>query len=637
MSEASDASRSASDSVQAETEAGPGAVEQYYRARIDRFADDERRLSGYDRILSRLRMVVFLISAALFLFGWASGASVCYYLGGAVLFGFVALATYHEFVSVKLETARQIRRINEEGIARLHRRWKELPEVPVELPASERAVANDLDLFGHASVFQLLCCAQSPVGISVLRDWLLEGADAKEIRLRQEAATELAPRVELREQLMLEGRLLAGDGQAIKRFVDWAESDPWLTRRPWLLWPCRILPLLVLIALGLTIASVLSVEIGATAVAGLLAVNFLVSVLFTGKAHDIFTRVSKRRGEAQRYLTLFSMLANLPTDAPKLKALQTEVAQRGGGVIGGMRQLNLIMSFASISHSPLLFIFAYLPLQLVMLYDFHVLTWLEGWQQQHGAHTRHWLRSLGEFEALASLAMLVHDHPQWRFPEVDPDEPKLTATSLGHPLLADASRIVNDVEVGPTGTFLLVTGSNMSGKSTLLRSIGVNAVLAQAGAPVCAQTFRMPRLKPATSMRVQDSLEDGVSFFMAELKRLKEIVDQAKAVDKRDNVTLLYLLDEILLGTNSSERHIAVVRVLAHLLDHRAIGAISTHDLELATSNPLTQHCQSVHFRETLHEGDAAESMTFDYKLRSGVATTTNALRLLKLVGLDEA
>ena len=207
---------------------------------------------------------------------------------------------------------------------------------------------------------------------------------------------------------------------------------------------------------------------------------------------------------------------------------------------------------------------------------------------------------------------------------------------MGHPLLPDGPRVANDVELGPPGSFLLVTGSNMSGKSTLLRAIGVNAVLAQAGAPVCAEHLAMPPLALATSMRVRDSLEDGVSFYMAELLRLKQIVDQARNAGPRNGRLLLYLLDEILLGTNSKERHIAVVRVMEHLLRHDTIGAISTHDLDLATSPPLAATCCCVHFRETLHGGRAEQAMTFDYRLRPGIATTSNALKLLEIVGLGE-
>lgn len=255
---------------------------------------------------------------------------------------------------------------------------------------------------------------------------------------------------------------------------------------------------------------------------------------------------------------------------------------------------------------------------------------LEQWQRKHGGQVRAWFDAIGELEAIASLASLVHDQPDWTFPSIDASNSSIVATSLGHPLLP--SPICNDVTVGPQGTFLLVTGSNMSGKSTLLRTIGVNTVLAQAGGPVHAEAMSLPPVELATSMRIQDSLEDGISFFMAELQRLKEVVDHAESLES-DVRTQLFLLDEILQGTNSAERHIAVAKVASRLTASGAMGAISTHDLELANKPELTASCKTVHFKESF-SGDGR--MTFDYKMRAGVATTTNALKLLELVGIRD-
>jgi len=279
----------------------------------------------------------------------------------------------------------------------------------------------------------------------------------------------------------------------------------------------------------------------------------------------------------------------------------------------------------------------YFALQATVVWDFHILLLLERWQKRCARLVRQWFEALAELEALGSLACLAFDNPQWCFPDVDAALPKLLrGTAVGHPLLSDQVRVANDVEVGPVGMVLLVTGSNMSGKSTLLRAIGVNALLAEAGGPVCARSLQLPPLVVTTSMRIQDSLEDGVSFFMAELQRLKLIVDQASSHAQRADRTLLYLLDEILQGTNSVERHLAVARVLSHLVTQGAIGAVSTHDLALVQSPDLVDCCRAVHFRETLHGAGSGRQMTFDYLLRPGVATTTNALKLLEMVGLGD-
>jgi DNA mismatch repair ATPase MutS len=281
----------------------------------------------------------------------------------------------------------------------------------------------------------------------------------------------------------------------------------------------------------------------------------------------------------------------------------------------------------------------YIILEFLFFWDVHVLDLMERWKARTGSRARGWFADLGEWEALCALAKLAGDQPDWVFPTVSPPQSNgqavVVGTKVGHPLL-DESRVCNDVQVGPPGTVLLVTGSNMSGKSTLLRSVGVNIVLAQMGSVVCAEVLSLPPLHIETSMRIADSLADGVSFFMAELKRLKSIVDTAKDHDGNNPKRMLFLLDEILQGTNSRERQIAVSRVVRKLIDENSIGAISTHDLDLATTDELAKACQTVHFAEQFHEVDGKKVMTFDYKMLSGIAETTNALKLLEMVGLGE-
>ncbi len=611
----------------------PETIAAHYRQRADRFAVEEEELARKDRHLTHARVAVFLAVALLLAFGWITQVVTPWYLPGVLgAIGFVALVTYHDAVDRRLRRARQMRMINEQGLSRLARDWDGLPVPATRAPDEHLATATDLDLFGRASLFQLVSCATTPIGKKILRDWFLEPAGCEEIRARQQAVAELTDHESLREALIVEGKLLAGD--ATERFVKWAGGSSWLRQRPWLTWFCRVVPAVGLVALLLTVLRVISPDVGFAVVLIVVASNIVISVLFSGNVHDIFARVNSRQGEVQGYLRMFRLIYEMPDSAGTLSDIKSAAAEQGGGVILRMRELQFVMKLANISHSAMLFVFVYLPLQVGFLYDFHVLTLLEKWQAVCGRHAKAWFDALGQFEALASLATLAYDHPDWTMPEVNASFTSIDATAIGHPLLADATRVTNDVEVAGTGSFLLITGSNMSGKSTLLRSIGVNITLAQAGGPVCAAGLRMPPAQLATSIRVRDSLEDGVSFYMAELMRLKEIVDQAVAYGGRPDRTLVYLLDEILQGTNSQERRIAVARVLTHLVKHGAIGAISTHDLDLATSPELQGEFLPVHFRETLHDHDAEKPMTFDYQLRPGVATTTNALKLLEIVGL---
>jgi DNA mismatch repair ATPase MutS len=263
------------------------------------------------------------------------------------------------------------------------------------------------------------------------------------------------------------------------------------------------------------------------------------------------------------------------------------------------------------------------------LWDFHVLFALERWRRVAGPHVREWMDVIGELDALSALAAAWRDNPAWCLPEIH-ETPVFVAEALGHPLIPDERRVSNDVQVGPPGTLLLVTGSNMSGKSTLLRAIGLNTVLAQAGGCTCAVRLQLPPCDLQTTIRVQDSLELGLSYFMAALARLKGVVDAAER--PRAGRVLLYLLDEILQGTNSAERAIAVRAVARHLLDAGAIGAMTTHDLNVAGEEPLKSSAVLVHFTESV---DEQGYMRFDYRLREGLATSRNALRLMQMIGID--
>jgi len=332
------------------------------------------------------------------------------------------------------------------------------------------------------------------------------------------------------------------------------------------------------------------------------------------------------------------MVADHHAHSTRLKELQTRMLVADNDARKQINKLGLLVWLANIRRNGILFM-VYLVFEFLFFWDIHILDLLEKWKASTGSKARGWFEDLGQWEALCALAQLKADHPEWKFPAVlqisSKTEALIDCRQLGHPLL-DNKRVANDVQVGPPGTVLLVSGSNMSGKSTLLRSIGVNAILAQMGSVVCASRMTLPPVHIESSMRIIDSLADGVSFFMAELKRLKEIVDTARSFSGRSDKSMLFLLDEILQGTNSRERQIAVSRVVRKLIDEDAIGAISTHDLDLATTDELKQACRSVHFSEQFHDVNGKRQMTFDYRMMKGIAETTNALKLLEMVGLGE-
>jgi hypothetical protein len=558
---------------------------------------------------------------------------VFFALSAGLAVGFVFLVVRHEAVWAAAEQCRALGIINDHALFRVLRDWDRLPMPGIVAEPNDPPLARDLDLFGRSSLVQLLAGGgATALGRRLLRGWLLDPAEPEAIAARQQAVAELAGELSRRQRFVELGQHLGDDAGASERFLAWAEDEPWLATRTWLRWIARVAPVVLLTSAVAQYMGLLPVSLWMA----VLFFNVALSLLLAGKLREIFNRVSYRAGEIEHYSAMFALVGSRPAKTVLLKQIEADMNHSKHGATARLGRLARLLTLADLRFSSMV----HGVMQAFTLWDFHVVDAIERWQAQSGTHARQWFAGLANWDALASLATLAHDNPGWTFAEIgDPDDVAVVAArGLGHPLLAASARVVNDVSVGPPGTFLLVTGSNMSGKSTLLRAIGLNAVLAQAGGPVAAESFRLPPVVIATSMRVEDSLADGTSLFLAELKRLKQVVDiagrQQSAGQKR---RLLFLLDEILHGTNSVERQIAVRRVMLHLLKQGAIGAISTHDLALANVAPLDTANRAVHFQECFRVTAAGRSMTFDYLLRPGLATTTNALQLLEIVGLGPA
>lgn len=596
-------------------------AETVYTQRRDAFAAEEARLARISFRFSIFRGVLFLLFVACLAviliqsrtreWEWWAGAAFWFV-------AFMAVLPWHDRVIQRQRRQGELRKINEEGLFRLVRDWERLPLLALPEPDdSERPVARDLNLFGRASLAHLLGTVHTPYGKSILTDWLLHPAEPQEIARRQAAVADLASQIDLRQELQAGVRPMEEKPPDLESFLRWAEGEPWMLRRPGLTWIARIFAVLAPAALFGAIFTPLP----AWPFLLLATINFIISYRFAAPVHGAFDLLESKDGEFQLYARALEKIAGHPS-------VSEDLTLQGRPAHDWMEVLHRGVELSRTRHSTYL----HFPLQTLFMWDFHVLRRLERWQQEAGSHARGWLAALGRFECLSAFAGLRFDHPAWSFPEVTSGTDRYGARDLGHPLIRDEARVTNDVTVGPPGTFLLVTGSNMSGKSTLLRSIGINAVLAQAGGPVCAAELRMPPATLATSILVEDSLAEGVSFFMAELKRIQKIVEESDRHRSGGRV-LLYLLDEILRGTNTYERQVAVRRVLLHLLRRNALGAISTHDLQLAEVEDLVSVAVPVHFQETLHPG-GDPPMTFDYRMRPGVATTVNALKLMELVGL---
>jgi hypothetical protein len=604
------------------------AVVQPFRAAYTERANIHARARDRERQISvtfsRWRLATFLPALGLLIWGAGGGGSLALGAAAVLLLAFGALVVRHARIEERAAWLEALRLVNERAIARIDRHWDALPpaDPPEGVSLDGHPYAEDLDLFGRASVFQWIGPAATPQGAATLAQWLVTAAQPTEILERQDAVEDLGPRTEWREQLAAYGAAAHDEPpMPIDRFLHWVEGAAAPFPRFGVI---RLLVYGIVGSLWLLIALHVAGVTPALWPIPLLA-GIVLSFVTAVPVQRVFDAAGSGEVALRRYASMLAHLVSTRFETARLGALQQRLRSDKEPAPRAMARLDRILGFSELRRGAALLHF---PIQALTLWDFHVLFALLRWRKSAGAHVRDWLDAAGEIDALACLAGIHHDYPEWCRPRVGEGK-LLNARGLGHPLIPDDRRIPNDVTVGPPGTVLLVTGSNMSGKSTLLRAIGLNAVLAQAGAPACAADLEMPAADLQTSIRIQDSLERGMSYFMAALARLKGVVDAAER-EPSDRV-LLYLLDEILQGTNSAERGIAVQAVARHLLAAGAIGAMTTHDLTVAEEEPLKSAAVLVHFTETVAEDGGME---FDYKLRPGIATSRNALRLMRLIGI---
>ena len=600
-----------------------------HRARREHHGEARRRAEKQSGRLTRARVGSFLAALALGVAAeWTAGGALRIALAaaaGAAAVGFVWLVARHRRVRARERWHGTLEELAEEGLARLDRRWEALPEAGGGPAEPDHPYADDLDVLGPASLRRLLSTPATPPGRAAVRRWLLEPADPATSARRREAVAALAGRHEFRSELAARARL-AGDPDegTFRRFLAWAESENWLEPRAWLLWTARLLPVATV---ALAAAQVGGLVAGPWWAAGPPTMLALTGLTGPGTGGEL-ERATAGEAELERYAEVLETLAEVGGEAAALAGIREDLSGGNGAPAAeAVRRLGRLVAWAEVRNNGLV----HFVLQALLLWDVHVLHRLERWKARHGHRMRDWLGALGRGEALCALAELQADHPEWCLARVETGRmPGLEAEGLGHPLLTPGACVHNDVRIGPPGSFLLVTGSNMSGKSTLLRAVGLAVVLARAGGPVPARRCRLSPLRVRTVMRVEDSLAEGLSTYMAELERTRQVVASARSEER----PVLYLLDEPLQGTNEAERRVALRTVLRHLLETDAVGAVATHDLRLHEVDDLEAAARPVHFTGTVEEGEGGPRLRFDYRLREGPATSTNALDLLRLVGL---
>lgn len=540
----------------------------------------------------------------------------------AAIAGFIILVLVHRRILRARNLAERGMALYSRGLARLEDRWSGTGDTGEEFNRPDHLYSDDLDIFGHGSLFELLCSARSRMGKERLADWLLSQVDAMEVLKRQQAVIELKNKFELRENVALAGDKEKIDADPAK-LKEWAAITVNINHRRW--WPLAwILSAVAIASLAFAVAGLVKHGNGLwTPFLLMLMVNGSVLYSVRKRLRVLFAGLDNACHNLSAMAAVLLCIENEQFSSPGLVAVQEKLLFKGLRASECISELGTLCDLEESRHNQVVH-----WLELVILYSLHLALALQRWRERYAELIPQWLDAVGEFEALTSVATYAFEHPRDPFPEISETQtpPRLRAVKLRHPLMPGVECIPNDVSLGEEPQVLLISGSNMSGKSTLLRSVGVNAVLAYLGAPVRAERFCISALTIGASMRISDSLQKGVSHFYAEITRIRRVVEISRPGP------LLFLFDEILQGTNSHDRRIGAEGVLRTLLQNGAAGMVTTHDLALTELEEMFPgKITNVHFQEKLEAG----KLSFDYKLREGVVTTSNGLELMKSIGLE--
>lgn len=584
-----------------------------YSARLGRLRTAATQLSRVDARVSSARLATFVTGAALALLWWRGSIGAAW--PALALAAFAILVSWHDRVIRRAGGVARTIAFYERGLARIEDRWAGSGETGERFRDEHHLYAHDLDIFGAGSLFQLLSSARTRAGEETLAAWLTHPASPPEIRARQKAVTELAPALDLREALALAGADVAAAVDP-GTLTAWAEAPRTLR-----------LPVLRAVAVLFTVAVFAAAAYGLATgnygvAAGVLVAQVLFSIPQRARLQQVLHAADGPARDLDVVAHVLTRLEHETFSSPRLATLRQELATSGVHASVAIRRLHRLVEWHDWQHNQF-----FAPLGAALLWGTHLAWAIENWRSRHGSHVRAWLRIVGEFEALSSLAAYRYEHPDAVWPGIVEDGALFDARALGHPLLPNARMVRNDVALSAATPLLIVSGSNMSGKSTLLRTVGINAVLALAGAPVRAESLHLSRLAIGATLRIQDSLQEGRSRFYAEITRIRELADAAAGP-----LPLLFLLDELFHGTNSHDRMAGAAGVLRSLVDRGAIGLITTHDLALTSiAADLGSRAVNVHFEDHFEDGQ----IQFDYRVKPGPVTRSNAIALMRAVGLD--
>ncbi len=607
---------------------------QIYQDNIRKYEAEIRELTKVLKRLSILRLVTFLFSIILItilanerlLIPLLIVTPICM-LG----FGFV-VSRHRKINSVKQHTT-FLKEINEAEILRLENKLTGFADGETFVNRDHPYVA-DLDVFGAHSLFQLLNRTTTESGRLKLAEWLSGPVLKAAISKRQEAVKELTPKLDWRQDFQAAGMPFANPGSDYDKLLTWVEKPARLfPRHKRYLFICILLVTLSTLAAFSYFFHLLTEEwyVHLIRLILILVVNFLVLRRLRPIADDILENSQDNTKILGGYRSLITRIESGTFQADKLSRLRSAFSEDGYSAVSEIGRLKRILEVFQLrgikikgkhtgSH------FFYHVFNLFWLFDVYWIILTEKWKQKNRSHLRDWATAVGEFEVLSSMAGFSYSNPSFTFPEIREEPYRMHFETLGHPLIHKKNRVCNSFDLKGKGAIAMITGSNMAGKSTFLRTVGINMVLAFMGAPCCAASGQVSVMKIFSSMRTQDNLEEGVSSFYAELKRVEQLLTLIKS-----GQAVFFLLDEMFKGTNSKDRHVGGFSLIKQLSKLNAFGMISTHDLELARLTGNHNIAANFSFNSEIQDGE----MLFNYELAHGLCRDFNASELMRRSGID--
>ena len=570
-------------------------------------------------LISKLRLLVFLGFGSLALYLFDHDASLQFFICVvAGFFLFLILVLKHSSTIKRHNFMERVVHINQRGLDRLQNNWQCYADNGHEFIDNHHSFTSDLDIFGPNSVYQWINAAHTIIGKKKLAHYLKGNSAAMQIvNKRQKAVSELADNIQWRQDFQARAWSLEKEKDPEILF-SWAEDPSLAVSNSIYRFSLRVFPIVSLVT---SLFSVFLWKIYIIPIAFIL-IHLICVVLMQGKIKRTIYKFEKCGAQLMTYYELIQAIESKTFHSSMLIGLKGSMqGKRGQSASICLKKLARIVETSDIRYSGMVIV----ALNMLFMWDIQCMLIAESWRHLNGSHIRDWCTVIGEFEALASLSTIGFEHPQWCFPTLS-ETHILSASKLGHPLLSNDERVCNDITLNESMKVGIITGSNMSGKSTFLRTMGVNLALAYAGAPVCARKMNCSFMKIITCMRIGDHLLNKVSTFYAELLRIKMIVDAINGPDE-----VFFLIDEIFRGTNSRDRYDGAVVALNRLASGNAKGFISTHDLDLCKlADNSDKRFQNFHFDEHYSE----QGIKFPYKLKNGPSTTRNAIYLIKMLGI---